>query len=122
MKVMVGYRNLFLSFFDLGAKWVGWWSSHPGSFAPGNETLHPFYRSLDERGKCHHTGVKTRVIQPIASLFTDYSISGPLTALLVSVKIFISSTFKFTTLIRAASICMEINMVSYVNIGICSFL
>ena len=67
------------SFFNFGARWVGWSTPRPGRFTPGKETRYPLYRRLGgSQGRFGQMrkispppGFHPRAVQPVASRYTD---------------------------------------------------
>jgi hypothetical protein len=79
----VKYR--YSSFFNLGARWGGWSTRHPGRFTPGKETRYPLYRRLGgpqgRSGRVRKISpppvFDPRTVQPAASRYTRLSYPGP---------------------------------------------
>ena len=67
------------SFFNLGARRVGWLTPRPGRFTPGKDTQYPLYRTLGgPQGRSRRlrtisplSGFHPRTLEPVASCYTD---------------------------------------------------
>ena len=73
-----GSRGILYSFFNHRARWGGWSTPRPGSFAPGKETQRPFYRKPQGRFGCvlrisYPPGLDPRAVQSVASRCTDWA-------------------------------------------------
>jgi hypothetical protein len=83
-KVRRGSRVMLYSFLNLGARWGGWSTPHPGLFTRG-KTRSPLYRRLGgPQGRSGQVrkispplGFDPRTVQPFANLYTVYAISAP---------------------------------------------
>jgi hypothetical protein len=75
-KAQSGIDIWLYSYFNLGARWCGWSTPHPGPFTPG-KTRYPLYRKLGRpQGRSGQVrkispspGFHPRTVQPVASLY-----------------------------------------------------
>jgi hypothetical protein len=78
------WRNSFTLSLTSALDGDEWSTPRPGCFTPGKKTRYPFHRKLGGlQGRCGRVrkispppGFDHRIIQPVASRYTDYAISA----------------------------------------------